>query len=697
MPTRIGCDVGGTFTDFAVLLSDGSLVSAKLLTTPEDPAGAVVHWMESFQADHRAFFEDLSELVHGSTLAINAILERRGARTALVTTRGFGDVLVLRRGRRPDMYDIHNDGASAIVPRRLCVELDERRLADGTEHTALSKEALADTLTSLRALQAESVAVSLLHSYIDPSHERTFGEALAREAPGVAVSLSCEIAPEIKEYERACTTAIDAYVKPIVSGYVGRLETDLHGLAPSAELDLVLSSGSRVTARTAVGFPSRLIESGPAAGVVAAVELARVQGLDRIFAFDMGGTSAKGCIVSGDELPITRDYEVDRSLRFKAGSGLPVNVPTVDLIEIGCGGGSIARLSALGLLTVGPRSAGAKPGPACYGLGGGDPTVTDADVVLGYISVDRFLGGDLPLDGDAAHRSIEQLADLLGLGVDETAWGIHSIANELMANAMKTYAAERGVSLDRVAIAAYGGAGPVHAADMAQRLHGTRVLVPYRAGVASAVGMLMARRSFETVRTYKRRLDAVDPAKVTSLFKELVQEGRAAVGAATEPDVTYYAEVCYVGQGSALMVELPDRPGPGALDGLREQFVRIYASRYGAEDPMLDLELVTLRTVVTARAQPPALAAMESTPEVGLVNEPAEAGSTRRAFDHGSGTFIDFQVFNRSDLANGRTFEGPAIVEERETTTVVPNGWQGSVAGDRTLVLTAPDKGGQRP
>ncbi|HEX7101793.1 MAG TPA: hydantoinase/oxoprolinase family protein, partial [Nitrolancea sp.] len=484
---RVGIDIGGTFTDLLVLdEATGAFHIGKTLTTPDDPSRAVQTGLSDLLRQHEIAPGRVKQIIHGTTLVTNALIERRGVPTALLTTKGFRDAIEIGHEHRYDLYDLFLELPKPLVRRRWRLEVDERVLADGTEERPVEPDDVRRLIAEMRAGGIQAVAVTLLHSYRYPEHERQIGEILAREAPEMTVSLSSDVVPEIREYERASTTICNVYVRPVVDRYLERLETSLRRLGIDCELLVMLSSGGICSVETARRYPIRLVESGPAAGALAAAYLGRSIGMRDLLSFDMGGTTAKACLIDNGAPLTSSDFEVSRVYRFKKGSGFPVSVPVIEMIEIGAGGGSIASIDQLGLLKIGPHSAGAEPGPACYGHGGTEPTVTDADLVLGNLDPDFFLGGAMTLDRETAERAIdERVAKPLGLSVVEAAWGIHQLVNENMANAARVHAIERGADPRAYPLFAFGGAGPVHAFRVAKILHAPGVIVPAGAGVGS--------------------------------------------------------------------------------------------------------------------------------------------------------------------------------------------------------------------
>ena len=684
---RLGCDIGGTFTDFVLLdETTGAFTVEKVLTTPADPSEAVDDGVGKLLARHPGFVAATEHVIHGTTLVINAVIERKGARTAVIATRGFADILEMRREIRYDIYDIGAVYPTPLVERNCRREVTERVGSDGGVLTPLDEADAARVLAALAAEGVESVAVALLHAYANPAHERAI-ERLAAAHSALAVSLSSEVLPEIKEFERTATTAVNAYVKPLVARYLERLEERLAARGLHRRLFMMLSGGGITATATARKFPVRLIESGPVGGALAAVHLGRRAGLRDVLSFDMGGTTAKACLIRGGEMPMATELEVDRVHRFKRGSGTPLGVPAVDLIEIGAGGGSIAGMNSVGLLQVGPQSSGADPGPICYGLGGTAPTVTDADLVLGYLDAAYFLGGAMPLDLAGARHGIEsEVGKRLSLPVEAAAWGIHEVVNENMASAIRMYVAEKGGDLAHTTLIAIGGAGPVHADGVARKLGVPRLLVPRGAGVFSALGFLVAPVSFEVSRTRPVRLAQADPARLAALFAELEAEAAAVVReAAPAAPVRFVraADACYHGQGHQIRVTLAAGDAGLAPAIIAGRFLAEYKARYGYTYEDLEIELVTLR--VTASAE-------RLTPEP---SAPAPAGPGREAlkgerpaWSPRAKRFVPHGVYAMDRLAPGASLAGPAILEEDASTLIVGEGATAAVDGRGWVMVT---------
>src|SRR5919199_3318107 len=603
---RAGVDIGGTFTDL-IIIDDttGELTVGKVLTTPSDPSQAVAEVLADALRRGHVPADHVQHVIHGTTLVTNAIIERKGARTALLTTKGFRDAYEIGREHRYDLYDLFLEMPRPLVPRHLRLEVDERVYADGSVARAPEPTAVARLVAELRDKDIQAIAVSFVHSYANPAHEQLVGAIIGEIAPGVRVSLSSDVVPEIREYERTSTTVANVYVQGLVERYLNELVRRLQSIGIRGELLLMLSSGGVSTVETATRFPLRLLESGPAAGALASAHYGELAGVRDLLAFDMGGTTAKLCVVEDGKPLTSTEFEVDRKYRFKSGSGLPVKVPTVDLIEIGAGGGSIARVDSLGLLKVGPESAGADPGPVCYGRGGAEPTVTDADLVLGYLDPDFFLGGRLKLDRRRTKEVLTtRIADPLGLSVTQAAWGIHQLVDESMASAARVHAIERGKDPRSLPLFAFGGAGPVHGFGVARILHSPRLIVPFGAGVTSTVGFLSAPLAFDFVRTFYGQLDRIDWQHVNNLFQDMRGQGDAILARsgvpAGERSMTRQADLRYAGQGHEIRVELPDGElGPDSLPAVTERFERVYRDLFGRTGPDVPLEAVSWRLLAS--------------------------------------------------------------------------------------------------
>ena len=691
--TRIGVDIGGTFTDL-VWVDDvtGAVQVGKLLTTPKDPSQAVEQGVVTVLNDAGSLAADVRSLIHGTTLATNALIERKGARTGLLTTAGFRDAVEIGREGRYDMYDLFIDQPSPLVPRHLRLEVSERMLADGRVLTPLDPASARAAIERLRGAGVEALAICLLHAYRNPAHERALRDICAELLPGVPVSCSSDVVPEIREYERTSTTCANVYVMPLMARYLDDLERKLHDLGIPGNFYIMLSAGGVATPDTAKRVPIRLVESGPAAGALAAARMARELGEPKLLSFDMGGTTAKACVIDGGEPLLAREFEVARADRFKKGSGLPIRVPCIELIEIGAGGGSLARVDRMGLLKVGPDSAGADPGPACYAQGGKVPTVTDADLLLGYLDPGFFLGGRMRLDVDAARQAVEDtVGRTMGLAVTEAAWGIHRVVNENMAAAARVHGIERGKDLRAYPLFAFGGAGPVHAWHVGRILKVPRVLVPFGAGAMSAYGLLAAPLAFDFVRTASQRLDTADWSQINRLYEEMEAEGRAILQNAAVADrdvrIRRTAEMHYTGQGHEVEVELPPgRLSAASLGVIVERYEAAYRALYSRVPLGVPIEALNFRVVVSGPV--PDISVSGSRPDAvpAAATTPAPKGR-RQAYFPEAGGYVDTPVYDRYALNPGAAFAGPAIVEERESTTVIGPDARVRVDGHLTLIL----------
>ncbi|WP_203072539.1 hydantoinase/oxoprolinase family protein [Falsiroseomonas ponticola] len=662
---RIGVDVGGTFTDFVLVDEARSRVlTGKRLTTPDDPGRAILEGLDRLLAEAGVGIGDVRQIVHGTTLVTNIVIERKGARIGLITTRGFRDSLEMGREMRYDLYDLFLEKPEPLVPRPRRHAVTQRHDAHGTERLALAEHEVRDAARALKAQGVEAVAVCFLHSYLDASHERRAAAILAEELPGLPVTLSSDVAPEIREYERANTACVNAYVTPLMDRYLAVLEAALKAKGLGGPLHLMLSAGGIATVGYSRANPVQLIESGPAAGATAAMHHGRIAGVADMISFDMGGTTAKMCLIEKGEAEHASVFEAARVRRFRKGSGLPLKVPVIDLIEIGAGGGSIAQVSAMGLLTVGPESAGSVPGPVCYARGGTHPTVTDADLLLGYLSPEYFLGGEMALDRGAVERAMEEhLAKPLGITVLEAAAGIHAIVNENMAAATRMYVAEKGRDPRRYAMLAFGGAGPVHAYGLAKLLKLPRVIVPAGAGVASALGFLVAAPAIDLVRSGVQRLNAVEWSGVAQKFAAMEAEARSMLedAGAAPGDVTFRRSVDmrYAGQGFDIAVPLPDAIDAASVEAA---FLDTYQRLFDRRITGVPMEVLSWRLNATA--------SRPSVPESSAAGDGQSLKGERPVWFPETG-MAPCRVHDRYRLRPGERHAGPAVVEERESTIVI--------------------------
>ncbi|HTM06769.1 MAG TPA: hydantoinase/oxoprolinase family protein [Verrucomicrobiae bacterium] len=689
---RVGVDIGGTFTDLLLIGADGRAVIGKTLTTPGDPSLAVETALRQALNDGLTHTGERGTLVHGTTLVTNAIIERKGAPTALLTTAGFRDAIEIGREQRYELYDLNLEFPQALVPRHLRFDVPERIAADGSVLASLDERFVRRLVSELRDKGIRAIAICYLHSFRNPAHERRTAEIVKEIAPKIRVSISSEVVAEIREYQRTSTTVANVYVQERVADYLTELKARLERLPFDGSFFVMLSSGGIATADTASRFPVRLLESGPAAGALAAAHLGARAGFNDLLSFDMGGTTAKLCAVEDGRPLKAHEFEVDRVYRFRKGSGLPVKIPVIDMIEIGAGGGSIARVDALGLLKVGPESSGAEPGPACYGRGGTQPTVTDADLILGYLDPKYFLGGQMELDVDAARRALARIADRLKLTIEQVAWGIHQIVAENMANAARTHLGERGKDPRSMPLYAFGGAGPVHGYRVAEILHLPALLSPFGAGVGSTFGLLAAPLAFDFVRSAYSRLDAMDWRAANTLLDEMAAEGRAVLvdSGLSSAEISYErtADMRYVGQGHEVSVPLPDGILSGAnLNEMQKSFEAVYTSLYGRKGPDVPVEVINWRVVALGPKPPMDFRLPHKANGGGAVK-----GKRRAYFPERDG-YIDTPVYDRYALAPGATFTGPAIVEERESTLIVGARGRGRV--DEHLNVIVEFAGGQ--
>jgi N-methylhydantoinase A len=666
----LGVDIGGTFTDVALEAGERRY-SAKILTTPEAPERAVLEAIGTVLREAALAPADLSIIIHGTTLATNAIIERKGAKTALLTTEGFRDTIEIRHENRFEQYDVNIDLPPPLVPRRLRFPVRERIDARGRVLVPLDETGVSSLADRLAAAGVQSVAIGFLHSFTNPAHERRAGEILADRLPGVPVTLSSDVSPEMREYERFSTACANAYVQPLIGRYLADLEAMLRREDFVCPLFLMLSGGGLTSVETAIRFPVRLVESGPAGGAIFAAEIARQCRLDKVLSYDMGGTTAKICLIDDLKPQTNRAFEVARIYRFKKGSGLPLRIPVIEMVEIGAGGGSIARVDRLKRITVGPDSAGADPGPACYGRGGGAPTVTDADLLLGRIDPTGFSGGRMTLDRAAAERAMRQdVAEPLALAVELAALGVSEIVDENMANAARVHAIESGKDARGRTLVAFGGAAPLHAARMAEKLGLDHVLVPSYAGVGSAVGFLRAPIAYEIVRSSLQRLDEFNAAAANALFAAMRAEAEPIVrrGAGDQAlTETRSAFMRYRGQGHEIAVPLPTRfyrNEDAAL--LRDAFEEAYRRLYSRVIPGVEVEILSWVMLLSA-PRPAEGETVLPTPDP-YTAQPARA---RPVFDPETGEFIEVAIHKRGDLRPGALIPGPAVIVEDETSTVV--------------------------
>ena len=689
---RIGIDIGGTFTDVALVdAATGRIGVVKVPTTPDDFGQAVLDGVEAALAKYDVDAKDVSLLSHATTVVTNAVLEQKGARCALVATRGFRDVLELRRSARPDLYDLFQDAPHILIPRRHRLEITERIGAEGEVVTPLTEDELPGLIASLREAEPEAIAVSLLFSFLNPAHERRLGDVLRREFPTIPVYLSCEVLPEIREFERTSTTAVCAYVGPILARYLDRL-AQATGSLGLPRLYVMGSNGGVFEAAEGVAMPAMAVESGPAAGVVATALIAEQTGHRDILSFDMGGTTAKASLIRDAAYETTPEYEVGGAAsgsRTMHGTGHPIRVPVIDLAEVSAGGGSIAWVDRAGSLRVGPHSAGAVPGPVCYGRGGTEPTVTDCNLLLGYLDQASLLGGEMEIDLAAARLAIdEKLADPLGIDARAAAAGVIDVVNHEMAEALRIVSVQRGHDPRLFTLAAFGGAGPLHAAALAEELEMSHVLCPPIPGAFSALGLVTTDLRRDYARTFFARTDQAGLADLAEAFDALAAEGRAMLDRAGVPEerqrLIRSVDARYMRQSYELVVPIPEPPfGPSTLDEIAEAFHNRHEQTYGHARRDEPVQLVNVR--LSAVGQIPAIRLAQPTGDGG-----AQKGRRQIWFRaHGA---VDAQVLDRARMAADQTAPGPAIIESLESTIVVPPDWTARMDADGFIHLTRTDR-----
>lgn len=681
---RLAVDVGGTFTDL-VLEAKGARTTLKVLTTPRAPEQAIVKGVKEILAAAGVAAESVGLFLHGTTLATNALIERKGARTALLTTAGFRDSVEMAYENRFEQYDLNVERPAPLVPRELRFELNERVAASGKVLLALKEDGVAELAADLRKRSVESIAVGFLHSYVNPEHEIRTRELLAKFLPDVTVTLSSEVSPEIREFDRFSTACANAYVQPLMSGYLQRLESELQNLGVSAPVFLMLSNGAITTVDIGIRFPVRLVEGGPAGGAILCSHIAAECDLDSVLAFDMGGTTAKICLIDECKPQTSRSFEVARAYRFLKGSGLPLKIPVVEMVEIGAGGGSIAKIDILGRLAVGPESAGSEPGPVCYGRGGVGPTVTDADLAMNWIDPGYFAGGTIQLNKEEAVGSIASaVGNPLSLDNARAAFAITEMVVENMASASRLHAIELGKDLRGRTLIATGGAAPLHAARLATKLGIDQIVVPTSAGVGSAAGFLKAPVGYEVVRSRYQRVDRLEFSLINQQFLDMHAEAAAVVNSATQDEVeeTRVAYMRYVGQGHEIAIQLPNLSlSPGDERLLTKAFEDAYRRLYRRTIPDQAIEVLswTLKLSVAQEA-PQKINALRS-------NDVPRPHARRFALETTTGEFAEFSIYRRDALKPGERLSGPAIIAERETTIVVPADFDALVNSAGYIVL----------
>ncbi len=673
MSARLAVDIGGTFTDLAIELGEQRWTT-KVLTTPHAPEEGVLDGVRAILAKAGLAAADLVLLIHGTTLATNAVIERKGAKTALLTTEGFRDVLALGNESRYDQYDLNIELPQPLVPRRLRLPVRERLDNTGRVLLPLDEAAVEKQVEFMMREGVEAVAIGFLHSFVNPAHERLAGTIVRRLWPAVPISLSSEVSPEMREWERFSTTAANAYVQPLMATYLGRLEAGLRAMGVACPLFMMLSGGGLTTLETAARFPIRLMESGPAGGAIFSAHVAKERGLDKVLSFDMGGTTAKVCLIDDFQPQASRTFEVARVGRFKKGSGLPLRIPVIEMVEIGAGGGSLAQVDSMGRIQVGPESAGASPGPACYGRGGARPAVTDANLALGRYDAEKFAGGAMRLHPEPALKALAtEVGEKLGLSPEMAGLGVVEMVDENMSNAARVHAIESGKGYGGRTIIAFGGGGPVHGYRVAEKIGVTRMLVPSGAGVGSAIGFLRAPVAYEVVKSLYQRFASFDVPAVNALLAGMANEASAIVakGAFDQPTVQHrLAFMRYVGQGHEISVALPPRDLTEAdVVAIRALYDTEYTRFYDRPVPGSDVEILSF--AVTVATEVPAVLPVADV-EDSSAPAPIRVQQVR---DTSSGTVTGWAVYDRESMAPGCTVPGPCIVAEAETSTLVGPGW----------------------
>ena len=667
---RLGVDIGGTFTD-VVLEKGGESFSTKVLTTYAAPENAIIDGMHQVCTKAGITPADLTQIIHGTTLATNALIERRGAKTALITTQGFRDVIEMRTESRFEQYDLNLNLPEPLLPRQMRYTVEERVDATGAVLHPLDRaevEALADRIADAGY---ESVAVGLIHSYLNDAHERMVREVLEERLPGVMISISSEVSPQMREYERFNTVVANAYIKPLMKSYLGRLEGRLQEEGVSCNIFLMHSGGGIISIESAAEFPVRLVESGPAGGAVFAANIAARYGLDKVLSFDMGGTTAKICLIKNQTPKTSRVFEVARTYRFKKGSGMPISIPVIDMVEIGAGGGSLAHVDAMRQIRVGPESAGSEPGPACYGRGGAKPAVTDADLVLGKLDPDNFAGGSIRLETGNSETALSQaIGQELDMDAATAAFGLAEVVDENMANAARVHAVENGEDPSDYTMIAFGGAAPLHAGRLCEKLGVERLLVPPGAGVGSAIGFLRAPFSFEANRSVYMKLSDFDATRIKTLLAELRDEATGFVrncDAGAKILSEYKVYMRYSGQGWEIPIVLDEadalNPDAARFEAL---FETDYAKLFGRTVEGLDIEITVWSVNATT---PPEEVARTAEQSPGAA---ADVALTRRIFDPALSEYCEADVVLRGQMAPGQTAQGPAAITEDETTIILP-------------------------
>ncbi len=691
---RLGVDIGGTFTDLVLESSNGVQASTKVLTTYDTPEDAIITGLQTVCKQVTIQPDKISQIIHGTTLATNALIERRGAKTALITTQGFRDVIEMRTESRFEQYDLNLTLPTPLLTRDHRYVVNERMDANGKILIPLQKAEIDALAERLVQFGYDSIAVGLLHSYANDSHEKMIGRALADRLPDVMISLSSEVSPQMREYERFNTTIANAYIKPLMKSYLSRLKGRLAKEGAYCPVFLMHSGGGIISLENAAEFPVRLVESGPAGGAVFAAHIAASHGLDRALSFDMGGTTAKICLVKDHTPKTARTFEVARTYRFKKGSGMPISIPVIDMVEIGAGGGSLAHVDSLDQIRVGPESAGSQPGPACYGRGGTAPTVTDSDLILGKLDPAGFAGGSIPLYTERATEALDiHIGSKLDMEAVEAAWGVAEMVDENMANAARVHAVENGEDLSEYTMIAFGGAAPLHAARLCEKLGIRRCLIPQGAGVGSAIGFLRAPFSFEANNSVFMQLSSFDPVRVKQLFADMEKEASAFVRSCDQDaniKTEYKVYMRYAGQGWEIPVPLTVQhiTKPDTAD-YKACFEREYEQLFARTVAGMEIEITVWS--VNAYTEPPEVRPVQQQGH----QRTLETTNTRPLFDPALSTFVNATVAQRDAVKDTTQIIGPAMLTEDETTIIVPSSRDAVACGDGTIVVFAKQDGGQ--
>ena len=687
--TRLAVDIGGTFTDVALECGDKQFTT-KTLTTKSQPETGVLAGIETVLTQAKINPSQVETIIYGTTLATNLLIERRGASVALVTTLGFRDVVEMRNENRFEQYDINIELPTPLVPRSQRLVVSERIGADGRILKPLNEDEVRALIPHLLEKEIQSVAVGFLHSYRNNAHEQRAREIICAEAPELDVTLSSEVSPEMREFERISTACANAYVQPLMSRHLGSLASQLRTQGLDCPLFLMLSGGGITTLETAIRFPVRLVESGPAGGAIFSSFIAKQLGLSRVLSYDMGGTTAKVCLIDDGEPHTSRTFEVAREYRFLKGSGIPINIPVIEMVEIGAGGGSIADVDSMNRIRVGPESADSEPGPASYDLGGTAPTVTDADLLLGRLNPENFAGGSIRLNVENASKALDSvIGSKLGFKTSHTALGVSEIVDENMSNAARVHAIESGVDIETYTIVAFGGAAPIHAARLAEKLNIQKIVIPPGAGVGSALGFLQAPVSYEVIRSYYQRLDDLDYHGINQLLHSMRKEATDVVEPGAQGQKTREIRTAfmrYIGQGHEVSVEIPVKLEEAELDSqssgrLTIAFETEYTRLYGRTIPSLEIEILTWSLLVSTKGSDGRAIKMSAK------SYAPDTTEFRKLMDAESGEFNDAAVYDRSSLSPGAKIEGPVIVTESDTATVITRRFEGQVTDGGYMIF----------